>query len=155
MHGGPEGKTEANGGEALRIKAILVTKAKLTSSPKAPFTVEAGPKTVISKAYVFFSPLWFSHWVFRNEVFSEAYGRRVLRAFLTVEYVGRSEPIHMYSTTPLCCASQTEVAEGLLLGSGPTHVRVGGSLYELEGLLANIVSVRGSEENNIQGPGEN
>jgi hypothetical protein len=28
-----------------------------------------------------------------------------------------------------------------------------GPLYELEGLLVNIVSVRGSEENNIQGLG--
>jgi hypothetical protein len=65
MHRGPEGKTEANGGETLRIKAILVTKA----SPKAPFTVEAGPKTAISKAYVLFSPLRFfpldfSEWSF-------------------------------------------------------------------------------------------
>jgi hypothetical protein len=52
MHGGPEGKTEANGGEALRIKAILVTTQKLTSSPKAPFTVEASPKTTTSKVGV-------------------------------------------------------------------------------------------------------
>jgi hypothetical protein len=36
MHGGPEGKTEANGEEVLRIKAVLVTTPKLTSSPKAP-----------------------------------------------------------------------------------------------------------------------
>jgi hypothetical protein len=41
MHGGPEGKTEANGGEVLMIKAILVATLKLTSSPKAPFTVKA------------------------------------------------------------------------------------------------------------------
>jgi hypothetical protein len=57
MHGGPEGKTEANGGEALRIKAILVTTPKLTSSPKAPFTVEASPKTTISKIGVCVNPL--------------------------------------------------------------------------------------------------
>jgi hypothetical protein len=75
MHGGPEGKTEANGGEALRIKAILVTTQKLTSSPKA---------------------------------------------FLMAEGVGRSGPICMYSATPLCCASQTEVVEGLLLGEWPS-----------------------------------
>jgi hypothetical protein len=36
MHEGPEGKAKANGGEALREKAILVTTPKLTSSPKAP-----------------------------------------------------------------------------------------------------------------------
>lgn len=128
MHGGPEGKTEANGGEALRIKAILVTTPKLTSSPKAPFTVEASPKTTISKVGVCksarrtcsFLHSGFSHWVFRNGVFSEAYRRRVLRAFLMAEGVGRSGPIHMYSATPLCCASQTEVAEGLLLGEWPS-----------------------------------
>jgi hypothetical protein len=51
MHGGPESKTEANG-EVLRIEAILVTTPKLTSSPKAPFTVEASPKTTISKVGV-------------------------------------------------------------------------------------------------------
>jgi hypothetical protein len=39
IHEGPEGKAEANGGEALRIKAVVVTMPKLTSSPKAPFTV--------------------------------------------------------------------------------------------------------------------
>jgi hypothetical protein len=39
-----------------------------------------------------------------------------LRAFLMAEGVGRSGSIHMYSATPLCCASQTEVAERLLLG---------------------------------------
>jgi hypothetical protein len=50
MHGGPEGKTEANGGEALRVKAILVTMMKPTSSPKAPFTVETKPKTNFSQA---------------------------------------------------------------------------------------------------------
>jgi hypothetical protein len=50
MHGGPEGKTEANGEEVLRIKAILVTTPKLTSSPKAPFTVEASPKTTIARS---------------------------------------------------------------------------------------------------------
>jgi hypothetical protein len=44
MHGGPEGKTEAKGGEALRVKAILVTTTKPTSSPKAPFNVETRPK---------------------------------------------------------------------------------------------------------------
>jgi hypothetical protein len=58
----------------------------------------------------------FSHSVFRNGVFSEVYGRRVLRVFLRVEGAGRLGPIHIYSATPLCCASQTEVAEGLLLG---------------------------------------
>jgi hypothetical protein len=57
MHGGPEGKTEANGGEALRIKAILVTTPKLTSSPKAPFTVEASTKTTISRVGVCVNPL--------------------------------------------------------------------------------------------------
>jgi hypothetical protein len=57
MHGGPEGKTEANGGEALRIKAVLVTTLKLTSSPKAPFTVEASLKTTISKVGVCVDPL--------------------------------------------------------------------------------------------------
>jgi hypothetical protein len=36
------------------------------------------------------------------------------------EGVGRTGPIHMYSATPLCCASQTEVAEGLLLGEWPS-----------------------------------
>jgi hypothetical protein len=36
------------------------------------------------------------------------------------EGVGRSGPIHIYSATPLCCASQTEVAEGLLLGEWPS-----------------------------------
>jgi hypothetical protein len=58
--------------------------------------------------------------VFRNGVFSEAYRRRVLRVFLMAEGVGRSGPIHMYSATPLCCASKTEVAEGLLLGEWPS-----------------------------------
>jgi hypothetical protein len=57
MHGGPEGKTEANGEEVLRIKAILVTTPKLTSSPKAPFTIEANPKTTISKVAVCVDPL--------------------------------------------------------------------------------------------------
>jgi hypothetical protein len=57
MHGGPEGKTEANGGEALRIKAILVTMMKLMSSPKAAFTIEARPKTTISKVGVRVNPL--------------------------------------------------------------------------------------------------
>jgi hypothetical protein len=57
MHGGPEGKAKANGGEALKIKAILVTTLKLTSSPKAPFTVEASPKTTISKVGVCVNPL--------------------------------------------------------------------------------------------------
>jgi hypothetical protein len=57
MHGGSEGKTEANGGEPLRIKAILVTTTKLTSSPKAPFTVEVRPKTTISKVGVRVNPL--------------------------------------------------------------------------------------------------
>jgi hypothetical protein len=51
MHGGPEGKTEANG-EVLRIKAILVTMLKLTSSPKALFTVKVSTKTTISKVGV-------------------------------------------------------------------------------------------------------
>jgi hypothetical protein len=36
------------------------------------------------------------------------------------EGVGRSGPIHMYSATPPCCASQAEVAEGLLLGEWPS-----------------------------------
>jgi hypothetical protein len=57
VHGGPEGKTEANGGEVLRIMAILVTTLKLTSSPKAPFTVEASTKTTVSKVGVHVSPL--------------------------------------------------------------------------------------------------
>jgi hypothetical protein len=35
------------------------------------------------------------------------------------EGVGQSGPICMYSATPLCCASQTEVDEGLLLGEWP------------------------------------
>jgi hypothetical protein len=48
------------------------------------------------------------------------YERRVLRAFLMAEGVGRSGPIRIYSATPLCCASQTEVAEGLLLGEWPS-----------------------------------
>jgi hypothetical protein len=52
MHGGPEGKTDTNGGEALRIKAILVTTMKLTSSPKVPFAIEARPNTAISKVGV-------------------------------------------------------------------------------------------------------
>jgi hypothetical protein len=37
-----------------------------------------------------------------------------------------------------------------VLGSGPTHVRVSGLLYELEGFLANTV---GSKENNLRGLG--
>jgi hypothetical protein len=45
-----EGKTEADEGDASRIKAILVTTTKLTSSPKAPFTVETRPKTNSSQA---------------------------------------------------------------------------------------------------------
>jgi hypothetical protein len=61
----------------------------------------------------------------------------------------------MYSTTPLCCASQTEVAEGLLLGEWPNPCKGCGTLYELEGLLVNIVSGRGLEENNLQGLGGN
>jgi hypothetical protein len=84
MHGGSEGKTEANGGEALRIKAILVTTTKLTSSPKAPFTVEERPKTTISKVgvrvnplgvHALFSitifPLGFSEWSFWRGVWAE------------------------------------------------------------------------------------
>jgi hypothetical protein len=35
------------------------------------------------------------------------------------EGVGRSGPIRMYSATLLCCASQAEVAKGLLLGEWP------------------------------------
>jgi hypothetical protein len=35
-----EGKTEVDEGETSRIKAILVTTTKPTSSSKAPFTVE-------------------------------------------------------------------------------------------------------------------
>jgi hypothetical protein len=50
MHGGPEGKTEANGGEALRVKAILVTTTKPTSSPRALFTVETRPNSKFSQA---------------------------------------------------------------------------------------------------------
>jgi hypothetical protein len=45
---------------------------------------------------------------------------RVLRASLMAEGVGRSGPIHRYSTTLLCCVSQTEVAEELLLGEWPS-----------------------------------
>jgi hypothetical protein len=36
------------------------------------------------------------------------------------EGVGRSGSFPMYSATPLCCASQTIVAEGLLLGEWPS-----------------------------------
>jgi hypothetical protein len=68
MHGGPEGKTKANGGEALRIKAILVTTPKQTSSPKAPFIVEASPKTTISKVGVCVNPLGV-HALFSTPVF--------------------------------------------------------------------------------------
>jgi hypothetical protein len=68
MHEGPEGKTEANGGEALRIKAILVTTSKLTSSPKAPFAVEVSPKTTISKVGVCVNPLGV-HALFSTSVF--------------------------------------------------------------------------------------
>jgi hypothetical protein len=104
-----------------------VTTLKLTSSPKAPFTIEASPKTAISRVGVCksarrtcsFLHSGFSHWVFRNRFFSEAYERRVLRAFLMAEGVGRSGPIRMYSATLLCCASQAEVAKGLLLGEWP------------------------------------
>jgi hypothetical protein len=127
MHGGSEGKTEANGGEALRIKAILVTTTKLTLSSEVPFTIEARPKTTISKVDVcvcvnplgiraLFSTPVFPTGFFGMEFFSEAYERRVLRAFLMAEGVGRSGPIRMYSATPLCCASETEVDEGLLVG---------------------------------------
>jgi hypothetical protein len=35
------------------------------------------------------------------------------------EGVGWSGPIRMYSATLLCCASQNDVAEGLLLGEWP------------------------------------
>jgi hypothetical protein len=38
-------------------------------------------------------------------------------------------------------------------GNGPTHVGVSGPLFELEGLLVNIVSITSSEENNLQGLG--
>jgi hypothetical protein len=79
MHGGSEGKTEANGGEALRIKAIIVTTTKLTLSSEVPFTVEARLKTTISKVGVCvcksarhtcsFLHSGFSHWVFWNGVF--------------------------------------------------------------------------------------
>jgi hypothetical protein len=40
--------------------------------------------------------------------------------FLIAEGVGRSGPFRMYSATPLCVASQTVVAEGLLLGEWPS-----------------------------------
>jgi hypothetical protein len=36
------------------------------------------------------------------------------------EGVGRAGPFRMYSATPLRCASQTVVAEGLLLGEWPS-----------------------------------
>jgi hypothetical protein len=52
MHGGPEGRTKANGGEALRINAILVTTTKPMSPPKASFTIEARPKTTVNKVGV-------------------------------------------------------------------------------------------------------
>jgi hypothetical protein len=72
MHGSLEGKTEANGGEASRIKAILVTTMKLTSSPKAPFTIEARPKRPLIKS-VCVNPLGvralFSTPVFPTEFF--------------------------------------------------------------------------------------
>jgi hypothetical protein len=47
-HEGFEGKAEVDRGEALIIKAILVTTTKLTSSPKEPFTVETRAKTINS-----------------------------------------------------------------------------------------------------------
>jgi hypothetical protein len=52
MHGGPEGKTKENEGEALRLKAILVTTTKLISPLKASFTIEARPKTTVNKVGV-------------------------------------------------------------------------------------------------------
>jgi hypothetical protein len=64
------------------------------------------------------------------------------------EGVGRSGPFRMYSATPLCCASQTEVAEGLLLGEWPSPCRVSGPLCGLEEFLVKTASTRGSEENN-------
>jgi hypothetical protein len=48
-----------------------------------------------------------------------AYGRRALRVLLGAEGEERAWQIRMYSATPLCCASQTEVAEGLLLWEWP------------------------------------
>jgi hypothetical protein len=38
----------------------------------------------------------------------------------------------------------------VVLGNDPAHVVVNEPLYELEGLHVNIVSIRGSEENNHQ-----
>jgi hypothetical protein len=40
-----------------------------------------------------------------------------------------------------------ELVFGVYWGSGPAHVRVSGPLCELEGLLVNTASTRGSEEN--------
>jgi hypothetical protein len=96
-----------------------VTKGKLTSSPKAPFTVEGISKTTISKVDVRANPLGVCA-LFSTPVFSEAYRRRVLRVFLIAECVGKSGPIHMYSATLLCCANHTKVAKGLLLGEWPS-----------------------------------
>jgi hypothetical protein len=38
------------------------------------------------------------------------------------EVIDRSRPLPISSATVLCCTSQTEVAEGLLLGECPAHV---------------------------------
>jgi hypothetical protein len=40
-----------------------------------------------------------------------------------VEGVGRFGSVHMCLATPICCASQTKVAEGLLLGEWPSPCR--------------------------------
>jgi hypothetical protein len=59
-----KGKTEADEGEASRIKAILVTTTKPTSSLKTPFTVKTRPKTNVLFPPLRFFPLGFSEWSF-------------------------------------------------------------------------------------------
>jgi hypothetical protein len=43
--------------------------------------------------------------------------------FLRAEGAGRFGLVHMFSATPLCCANQTDVAEGLLLEEWPNPCR--------------------------------
>ena len=52
----------------------------------------------------------------RVGVVSVACERVVMRAVLKAEVIDRSWLFPIYSVTMLCCTSQTEVAEGLLLG---------------------------------------
>jgi hypothetical protein len=42
---------------------------------------------------------------FLDGVFSKAYERVVIRAFLTAEVIDRSRPLPIYSANVLCCTS--------------------------------------------------